>query len=158
MVQISKLSTRTRVTEANGTATNILDVYSKTILPEDAIMGELKTNNDILTTSVNKDMGIAKTEEFDAKRDLAYQNLYHFIFGMTKLPDNSEAITLWRILERYGLGIAKEAFAEETSKINSLLEELQANTAELTAIAGATQYTQSSTMLKQRFKIITALT
>lgn len=139
MAGINKLATRCKVTEANGTATNIIDVHSKATLPEDAtltmIMDELKTNNDLLTTAVNKDEGIAKTEEYDAKRDRAYQNLYHFIFGMTKLG-SADSMTLWAIMKRYGSGIIKESYTDETSKLNSLIEELNAHSTEIDSVSG----------------------
>ncbi len=66
--------------------------------------------------------------EYDHERDEIYKGLKNFLKGYSNLPsaiNNGDAVALYKILQKYGLDLSQVNYAEETARIDLLLEELR---------------------------------
>lgn len=132
-MKISKLFTNARIGELADTATALINTYGTSGITEDAtlqmIIDELKASNQALVFAVEKDQAISKLEEYDEARDTAVQDLYHYMQGCSRVGTEltkKAAENIFRLIQKYGVGIVKLSYAEESTQINSLLGDLSA--------------------------------
>lgn len=134
-MKITKVLYQSRVSEVNATATNVLKAYTESGITDDATLqsfvDELTAVNDALTLAIDKDKAVSKLEEYDEIRDKAMQDLYHYIEGYTRVPNKSAEVPakhVFDIFQKYGVGIVGLSYNEQSSKLDSLLKDLEIET------------------------------
>ncbi len=155
-MKIAKVTPNSRVGEVNATATNLLTAYTQSGITEDttlqSFIDELTAANTALTLAIDKDKTFSELEAYDDIRDKALQDLYHYLQGLTRVPNlatKAPAIALFAVFQKYGLSIVGLSYNEESSKIDSLLtdfatEENQSYIAQLSYVADMVQAVQKA--------------
>ncbi len=99
------------------------DEYLSVIMPE---INELSKN---MTTAYNQDKIKSEFEEADIVRDEAVRSLGSLIEGYASFPleaKRTAAKAIKAVFDKYGKKIVNSSYAAETGQINSLLEDLSA--------------------------------
>lgn len=135
-MEISKLSANARIGEVSDVAKSILNAYETSTIKDDmtlkTVIAELKKSNNELVFAVEKDKAISKREEVDEERDKIIQNIFPYLEGSARIPDEitaKAATTILDIFKKYGMGIVKLSYGEESTQVNSLLGDLTTETA-----------------------------
>ncbi len=128
MMKIAKVTPNSRISEINATASNLLTAYAQSGITEDTTLqnfiDQLTEANSALTLAIDKDKAFSELEVYDDVRDKALQDLYHYLQGLTRVPNpatKAPAVALFAIFQKYGLSIVGLSYNEESSKIDSLL-------------------------------------
>ncbi len=93
-----------------------------------AIMGEVETLSAQLTTAINRGKTSTSLEDADSKRDGIIASLFTLLAGYGAIPVAEKKAAAERLLAVTGKykGIANEAYARESSLVESMLEDLAA--------------------------------
>ncbi|ATA90078.1 hypothetical protein CGC58_10320 [Capnocytophaga stomatis] len=131
---MKKLDARARTTEIDDVSERLLVLYRKeTALQEEAFLkstfAEIETLSHEITEAIKRDVSLSKQEEADLRRDNLVRSLNAALLGYCALPipqlkENGEK--LFAVFSKYGVKITKEAYAVESSLIESLLKDLSA--------------------------------
>jgi len=138
---ISLLMVASKVTEVDGTATQIIQGFDATTLNTDSTMeqifSELKPLSVLFTTAIRRMKEKSESKAYDEKRDEKVDAFYYLLLSFSHHPDEqikNAALYLLTIFDNYGLAVKEESLTRESSLINSLLTDLGKNKA-LTNIA-----------------------
>ncbi len=130
-MKISTLLTTARISEVGGTGENLLKAYADTGITEDAnlqtIINLLTEKNALLITAIEKNKAYSQLEEFDQARDAAFKALYQYLEACTLLPEGitqTAALGIFPTLKKYGIGMTRLPYTEQTAQMKSLIEEL----------------------------------
>ncbi|MFK8301572.1 DUF6261 family protein [Capnocytophaga stomatis] len=131
---MKKLDARARTTEIDDVSERLLVLYRKeTALQEEAFLkatfAEIETLSQQITEAIKRDIAFSKQEDADLHRDNLVRSLNTALLGYRVLPvaqlkENAEK--LYAVFSKYGVKITKEAYAIESSLIESLLQDLSA--------------------------------
>lgn len=136
---MNKAKTAIRVTELDSLSDAIVRFYkdassdSESTLAKDAnlsaVMSEVETLSAKLTTAIKSDKATSTLDEADIARDSVIRNLADALSGYAAIPvaaKKSAAENLLAVFGKYGKQITSKNYAEESSLIESLLEDLGA--------------------------------
>ncbi|MFV0291580.1 MAG: DUF6261 family protein [Mangrovibacterium sp.] len=134
-MKVITLSANARINEVGGTAENILNIYSSftTISDETlvTIFSQLREQVDLFIIAIERNKVYSDLDLFDKARDESYRALYTYLHGCSKLPlltANAQSATkLMTVFEKYGLGLVRLSYTEQTAQIESLQEELSSS-------------------------------
>ncbi len=143
MLKILKLESRVRLGELGGTVSHVLEAYSQSGITEDAILqsviDELSAINTSFTVAMTQSRMLSELENYDDMRDSVIRGIYYYLHGCTHLPVETTSSAAKRLLaefKKYGLGVSKLSYTEESGQLNSLLGDLKNtdNAADITAV------------------------
>jgi hypothetical protein len=128
---IQKLMTISRTTEVNATSERIVGAYKKTGLSSDAhlsgMMTGLEDDQALFTDAIKRMKAESELEAQDELRDGEIRSLYYLVLGLLHHPDEAiktAAGKVFTVLEHYGLAVADESYASESSLVGSMLADL----------------------------------
>ncbi len=128
---ISNLMMKSRVTEVDGTTTQIIQGFDTTTLNTDpnmdVILGELKPLSTLFSSAIRRMKEKSEAKAYDEVRDEKIDALYYLLLSFSHHPDEqikNAALYLLTIFSNYGLEIKDESLTRESSLINSLLSDL----------------------------------
>ncbi|NLT50700.1 MAG: hypothetical protein GXX85_07280 [Ignavibacteria bacterium] len=130
MVELNKLKTKCKTTEADTVSGRIISEYQNSGLSSDtylsSVFDSLKIGSAELTKAVNRIKSESDLEEKDILRDSKVRAVNYLVLGFKHHPDeiiSAAAEKVGKVFEHYGLEIIKESYAVESSLIESLLED-----------------------------------
>lgn len=130
-MSVPKISRQSRTTEVDATIKLIIQAYKETQLQSDpylpALFGTISTISLDLTKAINRSKRESILDDKDSIRDDALRAPFYLVQGYRHHPDatiESAATTVTTVLDKYGIGIATESYAIESSLIESLLQDL----------------------------------
>ncbi|MDO5104488.1 DUF6261 family protein [Capnocytophaga sp.] len=131
---MKKLDARTRTTEIDDVSDRLLVLFKKeTDLQEEEFLkptfAEIETLSAQITEAIKRDVALSKLEDADLRRDNLIRSLNTALLGYRALPVTSlkeNAEKLYAVFSKYGVKITREAYAVESSLIESLLKDLSA--------------------------------
>ena len=128
---ITKLMTNSRTTEVSAVADRITDAYKGTGLNTDAYLSGMMTGLEddqvLLTAAIKRMKAESELEAQDEARDAEIRALYYLVLGLQHHPDEAikaAAQKVFAVLEHYGLSVANESYASESSLVGSMLVDL----------------------------------
>lgn len=131
MLKIPRLLTQVRIGELADTATALINTCTTSGISEDAtlvlIVEELKASNQALVVAVEKDQALSRLDEHDGTRDQIVQDLFYYTKGCSRVGEAASiqaAQSVFEVIQKYGVGIVRLSYAEESTQINSLLGDL----------------------------------
>ncbi len=136
---MKKVKTNIRITAADTISDTLVRLYKTAVESEPdgtlakdsvlaAIIAELESLSALLTTAINRDKILTSLEDADTTRDTLISELFKLIAGYSVIPvaaKQQAAQKLLAVTAKY-TGITSSRYAEESSLIESLLEELTA--------------------------------
>lgn len=148
---MTKVNARARVTELDSLSDTLVRLYkAQDALAADAvlkgIMADIEGVSARLTEAIRRDAVSSTLEEADARRDEAVRRLGTLVEGYTAIPfaqQQKAAEALKAAFDKYGRKIAGESYANESSLIESMLEDFAARTAEMEALSGVPELVQA---------------
>lgn len=135
---MNKLRTNARISEVDGLSDTIVRLYkADKSASEDAFlkatMAELEKLSADITTAILKDKTVSNLDVADSTRDEAIRNLGALLSGYSVFPAEEKknaAASLKSIYDKYAkAGITSANYTSESSMIESLLEDLSADSA-----------------------------
>ena len=132
---MNKLSTIARVTEVDDASDQLVTLYEKTTeVSNDAflkgVFDEMRALSNQITEAIRRDKAESDLAEADTVRDEKIRQLSNIITGYASMPIETLAnsgLALKGVFDRYGVEIAKENYASESSLIESLLLDFSAD-------------------------------
>ncbi len=148
---MKKVTTNAKVTELDSLSDTLLRLYkAQESLASDAmlkgIMADIEAQSARLTTAIRRDAVSSTLEEADTVRDEAVRLLGMLVEGYTAIPFEAQqkaAESLKAAFDKYGKKITGESYANESSLIESLLEDFAALSAEQEALPGVGERVKS---------------
>ena len=135
---MKKVASKVRITEADTVSDALVRLY-KDFAGKDgavakdaalaAIMGEVERLSADITTAIKKDKVSTSFEAADNKRDEIIRQLGTLLAGYGAIPladKKASADRLLAVYNKYGKSIVNEAYARESSLIESMLEDFAA--------------------------------
>lgn len=135
-VKMNKIISKLRVTELDSLSDVLVRIYKDATADEtgtlskdenlSAIMAEVENLSDRITTAIKSDRVTSTLEEADIERDTIVRNLADAINGYAAIPVPSKkaaAEKLLAVFSKYGKQIISKNYAEESSLIESMLED-----------------------------------
>lgn len=135
---MKKINSNMRVAELDTLSDVLVRLYKDSSTAENAvskdvnlsgIMEEVEKLSAEITTAIKKDRVSASLDEADIARDEIIRNLGDALTGYAAIPvaaKKSAAQNLLAVFSKYGKQITQKNFAEESSLIESLLEDFGA--------------------------------
>lgn len=136
---MNKAKTALRVTELDTLSDAIVRLYkdassgAESAVAKDAnlsaVMSDVESLSAKLTTAIKSDKATSTLDEADIARDEVIRNLADALSGYAAIPvaaKKSAAQNLLAVFSKYGKQITSKNYAEESSLIESLLEDLGA--------------------------------
>ena len=136
---MKKVASKVRITEADTVSDALVRLY-KDFAGKDgtvakdaalaAIMGEVERLSADITTAIKKDKVSTSLEAADNKRDEIIRQLRTLLAGYGAIPladKKASADRLLAVYNKYGKSIVNEAYARESSLIESMLEDFAAD-------------------------------
>lgn len=146
---MKKMNLKLRVTEADALSDALVELYARAAgLSGDSylsgVMGEVKERSASLTTAIKRTKVSSSLDEADAKRDEAVLSLGTILAGYAALPiaaKKQAAQNVIAVYNKYGKKIARANYADESSLIESLLEDLAASalSADIDSLEGVSE-------------------
>lgn len=128
---IEKILTNSRTTEVSAVSDRIIGAYKRTSLSSDAhlsgLMTGMESDQAMFTAAIKRMKAESDLEEQDELRDEAVRALYYLVQGLLYHPDGAikaNAQKVFDVLDHYGLSIASESYATESSLVASMLADL----------------------------------
>ncbi len=149
---LNKLIYYSRTTEINATTARIISAYQQANLSEDAYLSgvftALEQQNTQLSDAINRSNYESVLAEKDDVRDKLVKGIHYLLMGFVLHPDTviqEAAMKVKAVFDRYGVGIASETYASESSLINALLRDFQEGSIQtaLTQIPGCVAMCES---------------
>lgn len=145
-MKIQKLITTVRTTELDDVSDRLVALYKETTALQSEtflkpLFTELEGLSAQITEAIKKDLTLSSLEEADQRRDNAVRALHNVLLGYQSMPVASlktHGVALYKVFSKYGVKIAKESYATESSLIESLLLDLSASELQvsITALSG----------------------
>lgn len=131
---MKKLTSQARVTEVDDTADRIIVKHNDDKKVADdavisAIVKEITHYSDLVTEALKRGKLFSELEAADNVRDTKGRLLFDGVTGYAALPIpalSEPAKRILKILEKYGLGIFRENYAQESSHMEAMLLDLEA--------------------------------
>lgn len=136
---MKKVKFDVRVAEADSLSDAIVRLYkdassaAESAVAKDAnlsaVMNDVESLSARLTTAIKSDKATSTLDEADIARDEVIRNLADALAGYAAIPvaaKKAAAGNLLAVFSKYGKQIASKNYAEESSLIESLLEDLSA--------------------------------
>ena len=131
---MKKVNSVLRVTEADSLSVSLVGLFDEDAALSDdsflaALFGEIKASSANLTTAIKRTKVSSSLDEADSVRDEAVRSLGNALSGYASLPIASKKDAAEKLLEvykKYGKNIVNANYASESSLIESLLEDLEA--------------------------------
>ncbi|MFW5755912.1 MAG: DUF6261 family protein [Tangfeifania sp.] len=128
---IEKLLTNSRVTEIDAATRRIISAFEKNGPGSDphlaGIFSELKPLSASLNAAIRQSKAESNLDAYDVDRDDELRGLHYLILGYLHNPDpviSEAAKKVAKVFNKYGVGIATESYATQSSLVNSMLEDL----------------------------------
>ena len=129
---MEKLTVSARITEVDDASNQLVKVYEQTPAVQNdallkAIFDEMKSLSEQITEAILRDKVKSELEEADNVRDEKVRSLFKVVCGYAAMPMEGIAksgIALKRVIDKYGVRIVNESYANESSLIESLLQDL----------------------------------
>lgn len=145
---MKKLRKNARVGEVSGIASSIILTYDNAQKVKDdeflkKIFSELKTLSEQITTAIEQAKVQSKLAEYDAKRNEKVSAMNAVLKGYAVLPVPEIAVSAKRLLKifnRYGVAINSYGYLEQSSMINSLLNDFETSGEAQTDIAAVPSF------------------
>lgn len=130
---MKKLRTNVRITELDTISDVLLRLYkADTALAKDeylkTVMAEIEDLSSKITTAIKSDKAVSRLEEADLKRDEIIRSLGTLLNGYAVIPIEGKKTAAETLLATYNKykGITTESYANESSFIESMLEDFSA--------------------------------
>ena len=146
---MKKLITTARTTEVDDTSDRLIVLFNnEPALKDDTFLkplfSEMSTLSAQITESIRRDRTFSELEDADAQRDDKLRAVSDVLTGYLAMPlplYSQPATRLYGVFRKYGVSIAKENYAVESSLIESLLTDFGAAglQADITALPGLTE-------------------
>ena len=130
---MKKLSTKVRVAEADTVSDILVRLHKESNLADeylDSSFAEVEKLSAELTTAIKSDKVLSTLDEADIKRDEIIKNLGNALTGYASIPvaaKESAAEKLLLVFGKYGKSLTSKSYAEESSLIESMLEDFSAD-------------------------------
>lgn len=130
MTKIQRILTNTRMTEVNGLTQQMTDEYSKGDYSADSYITEifdtLMDINQQLGTAIMRNKAESELSVLDDITDNEVTHTHGLVEGLTHHPNESianKAITLFKMVDKYGLEVKTKGFNEEYPLLGSMIGE-----------------------------------
>ena len=130
-IMIEKILTNSRVTEVDAATRRIVSAFEKNGLDSDphlaGIFSELKPFSASLGAAIRQSKAESNLDVNDVDRDDEVRGLHYLILGYLHNPNpviREAAEKVAKVFDKYGVGIATESYATQSSLVNSLLDDL----------------------------------
>lgn len=134
---ISNLMFRSKVTEIDGTTTQIIQGYDATTLNTDPnmelIFGELKPLSELFTSAIRRMKAKSEAQTLDEVREEKMDGWYYLLLAFSHHPTariRNAALALLDIFNNYGIEIKQESYTAESSLLNSMLSDYSGSEAQ----------------------------
>ncbi len=128
---MKKLMINARTTEVDTVSDRLISAFNKNNWNNDTyligIFNELKSLSDKLTAAIKRIKIKSILEEMDGKRDEKIKAINYLVMGLIHLPNTdiqNSAKKVVSIFEHYGVSITRKSYTEQTSLVESLLNDL----------------------------------
>lgn len=144
---MNKVKTAIRVAELDTLSDVLVRLYKESSAAENAvskdanlslIMSEVEKLSADITTAIKSDRVSSTLDEADIARDEIIRNLSDALTGYSAIPvvaKKSAAQNLLAVFNKYGKQITQKNFAEESSLIESMLEDFSADSLKSNVVA-----------------------
>lgn len=138
---MKKISYNIRIPEISTFTNNLVRLYlanvpESEILAKDqnisSMMSEAKTLSEELTVAINRDRAESSLKSADKARDALIRGLSHLLLGYAQFPvaeKRSSAERLLSTFQKYGRGMIEKTYSIESALIESLFNDLSAESA-----------------------------
>ena len=144
------INAKARVTEVDSLSDALVRIYKALAAGAPAatdmflatVMAEIERLSAALTTAVRQDAATSTLDDADGVRDEAIRALGALLTGYAAIPiaaKRAAAEALKERFDKYGVKITKESYANESSLIESLLEDLVALPDDIAALDGVSE-------------------
>lgn len=155
---MKKINSSLRVTELDTLSDVIVRIYKDAASDEDSlvakdtnlsgVMAEVEKLSADITTAIKSDKATSALDEADIERDEVIRNISDALTGYAAIPvasKKSAAEELLPIFNKYGRQITAKNYAEESSLIESLLEDFGRETpaADIASLEGVPELVSS---------------
>jgi hypothetical protein len=161
MAKSKRLNTSMRNAEVDTVSDAIVVLYNESGITEDsrlaAIILKISQLSAALTTAIKRDKIVSGLTEADAARDECLRTLATMLEGYAVVPVDAvqtAAKALLQVFNKYGREIAYDRYEDESSYIESLLEDLGADSlsAHINALTGVAETIESLRDAEDVFK------
>lgn len=122
---------KSQVAEVANLAASIITAYQSNRVEDNTISQiiiDLGKYESQITSAIQRSKTNSNLLELDAVRDAAWVDLYYLVFGFTHSPlENmrSAASRLFKVIDKYGLKLAKANYASESALLKSVFDEIE---------------------------------
>lgn len=131
---MEKISRNSKVTELDSSIKRVIAAYKSYDWTSDfhltGLFSDLEVDSKKLTTAIMKLKGDSDLDDLDDIRDEYFRNFYYLVFGLRYNPDQvikEAAEKIFSIIGSKGLGVVDENYSVESSIIESMLEQIDAD-------------------------------
>jgi hypothetical protein len=145
MIKLNKLLNKSRIAEVFAAAKRMIMAFAEGSLSEDTNLSNtfsaLEQSNTKLGTAINREEAVSDLEEKDEIRDSKVRAVYYLITGYLYNPEENiraAAEEVNKVFSRYGVEIVNDSYSEESTFIDSMLNDLAAEdlTQAIVSLAG----------------------
>ncbi|WP_282037571.1 DUF6261 family protein [Saccharicrinis aurantiacus] len=128
---MEKVIGHSRTTEVGSLLTLIINSYKSSQITNsflDSLFVHLGERNMQLLTAVRRSKITSMLDDKDELRDEKIRSLYYVLLGASHHPDTAIAkagIALLAIFNKYGLAMLRESYANESTLLNSLIQDFE---------------------------------
>jgi len=160
---IEKINSKSRNSEFDTLNTMIAKVYNESNVKEDtylpSIFNTLKPISERFAAAVDRQREESNLSESDDNRDAIGKNAFYLVTGYSHHPVkeiNEAAQKVMNVLNNYGLEIFSMSYAIESSKINSMLLQLEAPEVKeaITKLSGVAEVVAELKKAQEEFEAI----
>ena len=133
MIKLNKLLSKSRVAEVYAAVKRIIMIFLEGSWEEDTNLTNtfslLEQSNTKLGAAINREEAISDLEEKDEVRDNKVRAIYYLILGYLHNPEETiqtAAKAVDKVFSRYGVEIVRDSYSEESTFIDSMLNDLAA--------------------------------
>ncbi len=143
MTQVEKLAAHSRVGEVDTSTSQIVSALKKDTPENDAFLmdftAQLSDKGQQISAAANSIKAESDLAEVDVVRDELISDLNYLLKGYMHHPDaaiKEAAVKTYKVYDNYGVAINKLSYTEQSSKIKSLVTDLQKVTPEVAQLSG----------------------
>lgn len=138
---MNRIKTYLRITELDTLATTIVRLYQAAAAESETfakdshltpLMAKVKELSESLTLAIKRDRAESSLDEADVVRDEVFGDLFNVITGYASFPfpeKRAAGKRLLLIFQKYGIGVIRKPYSEESSLIESMLGDFSAESA-----------------------------
>lgn len=156
---MQKLSKNSKVTEVDSAVKKVIACYDKGDWSSDihltGLFTELKEKSEVLTTVITLQKGESDLDGLDDIRDEDLRSLYYLTMGNLHNPQSEvkeASRDVFDIIGSWGLALAEESYAVESSILESMFLRLEEKRAALALIPGAEELYQKLRLSQSNFR------